>query len=100
MFVVANLLITIAKLLELLIQVYSVIVIAAALVTWINPNPCSPAVRMLRSLTEPLFYRLRKRFPFLYGSNMDFTPLAVLLVLQLINGVVVQSALQMAAKLS
>ncbi len=100
MFIAANLLTTIAQLLEILIQAYSFIVIAAAVVSWLKPNPYSPVVRMLKSLTEPIFYRLRKRFPFLYGNGMDFSPLAVLLVLQLLNGVVVKSALQMAARIS
>ena len=89
MFVVGNLLMTIARLLETVINLYTIVIIISALLSWVNPDPYNPVVRVLRSLTEPLYYRIRKRFPFVFVNGLDLSPLVVLLILQLFNGVVI-----------
>lgn len=94
MFVLGNFFTTIASLLQSLINIYSIVVIVSALISWVNPDPYNPIVRILRSLTEPVFYRLRSWLPFLYLGGLDLTPIALLLFLQLLNGVVVRSLFQ------
>ena len=42
----------------------SFIVLIAVLLTWVNPEPYNPIVRFLRSVTEPVFYQVRRRMPF------------------------------------
>ncbi|MBQ8744608.1 MAG: YggT family protein [Mailhella sp.] len=99
MFVLANLVTTVAGLLSLVINLYIFVVIVAAFLSWVNPDPYNAIVRTLRALTEPVFYRVRKWFPFVMIGGMDLSPIAVLIVLQLLNGVVVQSLLQLGLKL-
>ena len=94
MFVVGNLLMTVARLLETVINLYTIVIVISALLSWVNPDPYNPVVRALRSLTEPLYYRIRKRFPFVFINGFDLSPLMVLLILQLFNGVVVTSLYQ------
>ena len=94
MFVVGNLLMTIARLLETVINLYTIVIIISALLSWVNPDPYNPVVRVLRSRTEPLYYRIRKRFPFVFVNVLDLSPLVVLLILQLFNGVVITSLYQ------
>ena len=94
MFVVGNLLVTVAKLLDTVINLYTIVIIISALLSWVNPDPYNPVVRVLRSLTEPLYYRIRKRFPFVFINCFDLSPLVVLLILQLFNGVVITSLYQ------
>ena len=94
MFVVGNLLMTIARLMETVINLYTIIIIVSALLSWVNPDPYNPIVHTLRSLTEPLYYRIRKRFPFVFVNGLDLSPVVVLLLLQLFNGVVVASLYQ------
>ena len=100
MFVLANLVTTVAGLLSLVINLYIFVVIVAAFLSWVNPDPYNAIVRTLRALTEPVFYRVRKWFPFVMIGGMDLSPIAVLIVLQLLNGVVVQSLMQLGLKLS
>ena len=94
MFVVGNLLMTVARLLETVINLYTIVIVISALLSWVNPDPYNPVVRVLRSLTEPLYYRIRERFPFVFINGFDLSPLMVLLILQLFNGVVVTSLYQ------
>lgn len=91
MIIIGNLLSTVASILGSVISVYSLIVIVAALISWVNPDPYNPIVRTLRMLTEPVFYRIRKWLPFVYIGGVDLSPLVLLLALQLVQGVVVNS---------
>ncbi len=77
---------------------YFGMVIIAAAMTWIRPDPYNPIVRVLRSLTEPVFYRVRKWLPFTYAGGIDFSPVVVIVAIWLINGIVVKTLADFAAK--
>ena len=100
MFVFANLVTTVAGLLSLVIILYIFVVIVAAFLSWVKPDPYNPIVRTLRSLTEPVFYHIRKTFPFVMLNGIDLSPIVALVALQLLNGVVVQSLLQLGLRLA
>lgn len=99
MFVIGNLLMTIARIAEIVINLYTLIIIVAALISWVNADPYNQIVRILRSLTEPVYFRIRKWLPFVYINGLDLSPIVVLLVLQMFNGVVVQSLYQLGQRL-
>ncbi len=99
MIVVANTMGAIALVLGSLLSLYFWIVIIAAVLTWVRPDPYNPIVRALRTLTEPVFYRVRKWLPFTYSSGMDFSPVVVLLAIELFNRIVVASLAQYALTL-
>lgn len=65
----------------------------------VRPDPYNPIVRTLRLLTEPVFYRVRKWLPFTYTSGLDFSPVVVLLAIELINRIVIASLAQYALAL-
>jgi len=71
-------------LLNAAVSIYLWIIIIAVLMTYFQPNPYNQAVQMIYRLTEPLFRLARRYLPFLIVSGMDFTPIAIILVLQLI----------------
>ncbi len=100
MFVFANLVSTVAGLLSLIINLYIFVVIVAAFLSWVRPDPYNAIVRTLRALTEPVFYRIRKAFPFVMVNGIDLSPIVALVALQLLNGVVVQSLLQLGLRLA
>lgn len=64
----------------LLIQLYIFVVIARALISWVNPDPYNPIVRFLHNATDPVFYRIRRILPLHFGG-MDLTPIALLIAL-------------------
>lgn len=99
MIILANTLSALAMILGSLLNIYFWIVLIAALITWVNPNPYNPIVRILRMLTEPVFYRIRKWLPFTYAAGIDFSPVIVLIAIELVNRIVVKSLAQYAAQL-
>jgi YggT family protein len=65
-----------------LIDLYSLIVVAAVVVSWINVPRDHPAARLLQRLTEPLFAPIRKVLPPLGG--IDFSPVVLLIGLRVL----------------
>ena len=97
MFVFSNFLIAIAKIMDIGLSLYMYIVIARALISWVNPDPYNPIVRLLNSVTEPVLFRLRKKLPLFFGG-MDFSPIVVILAIIFIQSFFVQSLVQMATR--
>ncbi len=65
-----------------LIDLYSLIIVAVVVVSWINVPRDHPAVRLLHRLTEPVLAPIRKILPPM--SGMDFSPLVVLIGLRVL----------------
>src|SRR6516162_8389019 len=97
MFVLANLLSAIAAALNLVLTLYMWIVIARALISWVNPDPRNPIVRFLYNATEPLLYRVRRVIPYMGG--IDFSPLLVIIAIYFLQGFLVASLLDLAYRL-
>lgn len=100
MIILTNTLSAIAIVLKMLLNLYFWIVVIAALITWVRPDPYNPIVRVLNVLTQPVFYRVRKWLPFTYRYGIDFSPIIVLLAIELANRIVVKSLAEYAAQLA
>jgi len=79
----------IAMVLNYLLTLYWWIVVIAVLLTWVNPDPYNSIVRFLRGVTEPVFYQIRRRLPFIVISGIDLSPIVVLLLIEVVRMVVV-----------
>ncbi len=97
MFVIGNILLGIAKVLDVVLSLYFWIIIIAVLLTWVRPDPYNNIVRFFYAITEPVFYRVRKWLPFTLINGLDLSPIVVLIVIQLLQTVVVRSLFQYAA---
>ena len=80
MFVVSNLIGAVAGVLDIVLSIYMWIVIIAALISWVNPDPYNPIVRFLYSVTEPVFGFVRRILP-LPPMPIDLSPILVLLAI-------------------
>lgn len=89
----------IAMVLSGLLNVYFWVVVIAAVITWVRPDPYNIIVRTLRQLTEPVFYRVRKWLPFTYVNGLDFSPVVVLAAIEIINLGLVRTLANYAAEL-
>lgn len=99
MILFANTLSAIAVVLGALLKVYFWVVVISSILSWVRPDPYNPIVRTLRTLTEPVYYRVRKLLPFTYTNGLDFSPLVVLLVIELVDRILVNSMLHYARTL-
>jgi YggT family protein len=80
MFALRNLIEALAYILNLGLTIYLWIIIARALLSWVNPDPYNPIVRFLYNITEPVLGWVRRRVPLIFGG-LDLTPLLVLLAI-------------------
>ncbi len=100
MIVLSNILSGTALVLGGLLKVYFWIVLISAILSWVRPDPYNPIVRTLRMLTEPVYYRIRKLLPFTYTSGIDFSPIIVLICIELMERIVIKSLVEYAITLA
>jgi YggT family protein len=74
-----------------LLDLYSWVIIAAALITWVSPDPRNPIVQFLRRATEPVLEPVRRLLPPWKTGGLDLSPLIVLVVIQFVQRVVLPS---------
>ncbi len=98
MFVISNLLVAIAKVLDIALSIFMWIIIARAILSWVSPDPYNPIVRFIHNVTEPVLYQVRRRIPLSFGG-MDFSPIIILLAVIFLQQFVVQSLHQFAITL-
>jgi YggT family protein len=99
MFVLSNFLVGVAKVLDIALTLYMWIIIARAVISWVNPDPYNPIVRFLNAVTEPVLYPIRRRLPISLGG-IDFSPILVILAIIFIQAFLVKSLIEMAARLA
>ena len=66
------------------LQVYMLLLIIRIVLTWVSMDHGHPVIGLLGSVTDPYLNWFR-RFRFLILGNIDFTPLAALLVLNFLS---------------
>jgi YggT family protein len=98
MFVLSNFLAAAAKVIHIALTLYMWIIIARAVISWVNPDPYNPIVRFLTSVTEPVLFAIRRRLPIHLGG-IDFTPIIVILIILFLQSFVVQSLTDLARTL-
>jgi YggT family protein len=97
MFVVGNVLQGLARVLELALTLYMWMIIARALVSWVNPDPWNPIVQFLERTTEPVLSQIRRRLGWQLG--VDLSPLLAILIIMFLQYAVVASLYEVATQL-
>ncbi|QQR79706.1 MAG: YggT family protein [Deltaproteobacteria bacterium] len=83
-------LLSIARILDMLINLYTFVVAFACIITWVNPDPYNPIVRFLNQATQPVFTRVRRLLPkAFFRTPFDVTPIVVFILLIVIETVFV-----------
>ena len=68
-----------------LISLYKWVVVVRVLISWINPDPYNPIVQFLRGVTDPALDAMRRLVPnFMWSTGLDFTPLILIIILQVV----------------
>ena len=98
MYIFGYLLLAIAKVLDLVLSIYMWIIIARAVLSWVNPDPFNPIVRFIHNVTEPVLYRIRALIPVSFGG-IDFSPIVALLGVMFLETFVVKSLMRLSANL-
>lgn len=95
MFALSNFIIALAKVIDIVLTVYMWIIVARALISWVNPDPGNKIVIFLYRVTEPMLTPIHRIIP-RHNLPIDFAPLVVLLVIIFLQYFLVQTMIQAA----
>ncbi len=80
MFIAGNFLSALATVLDMILQFYMWVIIARAILSWVNPDPYNPIVQFLYKVTEPVLYPIRRAMGN-YSGGMDLSPMILILLI-------------------
>jgi YggT family protein len=98
MFVLGNLIIAIADILDIALTVYMWILIISAIISWVNPDPYNPIVRTLYLLTEPVLRPIRRIIGYRLGP-LDISPMIAILAIYFIKKFLIVSLIEFGYKI-
>ncbi|OGT06388.1 MAG: hypothetical protein A2103_04595 [Gammaproteobacteria bacterium GWF2_41_13] len=89
---------TIGDLFSQLLTLYFYLILIGALLSWFVPVHQTPIIFVIHKITNPLFSRARKIIPLI--GNIDFSPIVILLLLQLISSLLISPIIQLGVTLA
>ena len=89
MFVMSNVLQGLATVLDTVLWLYMWVIIARALISWVNPDPCNPIVQFLERVTEPVLAPIRRWIGWRMG--IDLSPIIAILIISFLQIAVVKT---------
>ncbi len=98
MFVLGNFIIAMAKVIDIALTLYMWIIIARAVISWVNPDPYNKIVIFLYRATEPVLRQVRRILP-LRNIGIDVSPIIVILVIIFLQYFLVETIIQLARSL-
>lgn len=99
MFIFANFLIALAKIIEAALTILWWLILIRALISWVNPDPYNPLVQFLYKATEPVLYPIRKILPFTFRIGIDISPIIAFLLIVFLQSFLVRSIVDLALRL-
>lgn len=89
----ANILLAVAKLVELasgLLTLYKYILLASVIISWVNADPYNPLVNFIHRATNPVLCRIRRHMP--DTGMLDLSPLAAFAAIYVLQIIVFDTA--------
>lgn len=96
MFILRNLLLATANLLDMALSLYTLLIVARALVSWVSPDPFNPIVQFLYRVTEPALRPVRRLIPM---PGIDLSPIIVIFAIMFLQSALVASIRDLAVRL-
>jgi YggT family protein len=100
MFILSNLLLALAQLLNLLLTVFYWLILIRALISWVNPDPYNAIVQFLHKVTEPVLVPIRRILPFSLKMTIDISPFIAFLIIFFLRMFLVKSLMDLAVRIS
>lgn len=93
MIVLESLVLAVWQILNIALTLYTYILIARALLSWVNPDPYNPIVLFLHRATEPVLRPVREKLPHMGGIDLSVVVVILAIIFlqtflgQLIGGI-------------
>jgi len=75
-------------------KLFTLLIIARVVLSWVSPDPHNPLVRFVYRVTEPVLGPVRSLLPAMGG--FDFSPILVLIGVQVLENLLVRALIGMA----
>ena len=98
MFVIGNLILAVAVIMQYLITILTWVIIIRALISWVNPDPYNVIVQILHRITEPILAPIRRIIP-MHNMGIDISPIIAILALWFVRLFIVNSLFGLALRL-
>ena len=98
MFILSNFIDALAQVIGLVLTLYMWLIIARALISWVNPDPYNPVVQFLNKVTEPVLYPIRRMMG-TFSIGIDVSPLIAIFIIYFLQNFLVASLHQLARQL-
>lgn len=98
MFVMGNVLQGAATVLDTVLWLYMWVIIARALISWVNPDPWNPIVQFLERVTEPVLSPIRRWVGFRLG--IDLSPIIAILIISFLQIAIVKTLSDLARQMN
>ena len=75
------------SLVRLLFELYTFVMLARVLLSWVQLDPGNPIVRIIYQLTEPLLAPIRRMLP--QTGMVDFSPIVAFIAIIIVEQIVI-----------
>ena len=89
---------TIAHLLRMILYIYLFIILIQVIISWINPSSYNPITKIMCQISAPVLKPARKLIP--SAGGVDFSPLIILVIINLLMILVISPLMDLGQKLS
>lgn len=73
------------------VKIYTLVIIARAVISFVRTDPYNPAVRLLYRLTEPVLYPIRRILVKATGNiGLDFSPIIAIILLRILKSIIMR----------
>ena len=99
MFVLADLLVALAKILDVILTIYYWLILIRALISWVNPDPYNPIVQFLYKTTEPILEPIRRILPLGLKFGIDISPVIAFLAIMFLKSFLVRTLINLSFRI-
>jgi YggT family protein len=99
MFAVSNLLIALAKIVDIVLTIVYWLILVRAVISWVNPDPFNPLVQFLYKTTEPILEPIRRLLPPVFRFGIDISPIIAFLTILFVRSFFVKTLIDISLRL-
>ncbi|MEW5758500.1 MAG: YggT family protein [Candidatus Omnitrophota bacterium] len=99
MFIISNLLIALANVLDIVLTILYWLILIRAIISWVSPDPYNPIVQFLNAVTEPILSPIRRMIPFNFRIGIDISPIIAFLLIIFIKTFLVKTLLEISSRI-
>ncbi len=99
MFILANFISAVARILDVLLNIVYWLVIIRTLISWVNPDPGNAIVQFLYKTTDPILEPIRRHLPLNFRFGIDISPIIVIFLIMFLRSFLIKSLFDFSIRL-